>query len=163
MAAIAAGDYQGAAGTDLAPAHELLGGLSLGALDDYERARRHLERSYRLYRGAGDLRGAARSAIVRAQVDLTSGNRPGARGWLARAARLIDEIGPCVEEGYYRIAVMGCEVPDVVELEANRGCAARSRRPGRGGARARPGRGRRRGAGRIGHLRAAGLAPAWIP
>ncbi len=69
MAAIAAGDYQGAAtaldeavaaAPDLAPAHELLGGLSLGALDDYERARRHLERSYRLYRGAGDLRGAAR-------------------------------------------------------------------------------------------------------
>jgi len=31
---------------------------------------------------------------------------------------VIDDIGPCVERGYYRIAMMGREVPDVTELEA---------------------------------------------
>jgi len=97
----------------------MLGGLCLGVLDDYPRALRHLEISYRLYRQGADLRAAARAAIALAQVDATSGNGAGARGWLGRAKRLIDEIGPCVEEGYYRIAMMGCEVPDVSELEAS--------------------------------------------
>ena len=74
---------------DLAPAHELLGVLFFGALDDYSRARHHLERSYRLYRRASDLRGSVRSAIALAQVDATSGNRPGVQGWLARAGRWV--------------------------------------------------------------------------
>jgi len=97
----------------------MLGGLCLGVLDDYPRALRHFEISYRLYREHDDIAGAARAAIELAQVEATSGNGAGARGWLGRAKRLIDEIGPCVEEGYYRIAMMGCEVPDVTELEAN--------------------------------------------
>jgi DNA-binding CsgD family transcriptional regulator/tetratricopeptide (TPR) repeat protein len=126
--ALAMGDFRGAASAleevvsvapDQARAHEMLGGLSLGVLDDYPRARRHIEVSYRLYREAGNLAAAARAAIELAQVESTSGNDPGARGWLARAKRLIDEIGPCVEEGYYRIAMMGCEVPDVTMLEAS--------------------------------------------
>ena len=91
LAAIAAGNFRGAAtaveeaisaAPDLASAHELLGGLSFGALDDYARARRHLEVSYRIYRGAGDLHAAARCAISLAQLDVTSGNTPGlAAGW----------------------------------------------------------------------------------
>jgi DNA-binding CsgD family transcriptional regulator len=126
------GDFRGAAMAleeavsatpDLAIAHEMLGGLSLGVLDDYPRALQHLEISYRLYRESGDLAAAARAAIELAQVEATSGNSAGARGWLGRAKRLIDDIGPCVEEGYYRIAVMGCEVPDVTELEASAGRA----------------------------------------
>lgn len=128
FAALSIGDFRGAAtaleqavstAPDLASAHEMLGGLSLGVLDDYPRALRHLEISYRLYREGGDLPAAARAAIALAQVDATSGNGAGARGWLGRAKRLIDDIGPCVEEGYYRIAMMGCEVPDVTELEAS--------------------------------------------
>jgi DNA-binding CsgD family transcriptional regulator/tetratricopeptide (TPR) repeat protein len=104
---------------DLAPAHELLGGLIICALDDHPRARRHLEHAYREYRRVGDLPGAARSAITLGQLDAIIGNQPGVRGWLARAKRLLAEIGPCVEEGYYRIARLGCEVPDVAELEAS--------------------------------------------
>lgn len=127
-AAIAAYDFGGAAAIlqelvsttpDLCAAHELLGGLSLGALDDYPRARHHLEIAYRLHRTAGDPRAAGRLAVLLGQVELTAGNQPGARGWLGRARRLIEEVGPCPEEGYLRIAVMGCEVPDVTELEAN--------------------------------------------
>jgi DNA-binding CsgD family transcriptional regulator len=127
-AAVAACDFRGAvasleelvtAAPDLAAARELLGGLCLGALDDYPRARHHLEVAYRLHRGAGDARAAARLAVLLAQVELTAGNGPGARGWLGRARRLIEEVGPCLEEGYLRIAVMGCDVADVAELEAN--------------------------------------------
>jgi len=128
LAALALGDYRAAAERldeviaatpDLAHAQEMLGGLALGVLDDYPRALRHLEISYRLYREAGEFAAASRAAIALAQVESASGNVSGARGWLARAKRLIDEIGPCVEEGYYRIAMMGCEIPDVVELEAS--------------------------------------------
>jgi DNA-binding CsgD family transcriptional regulator/tetratricopeptide (TPR) repeat protein len=126
FAALMAGDIGGAVSAveravaeapGAAVAHELLGGLAFGALDDYPRARRHVETAYRAYRDAGDLRGAARCAIVLAQIEGTAGNLPGTRGWLSRAKRLIDEVGACVEEGYYRIALVGCEVPDVVELE----------------------------------------------
>lgn len=128
MAALAMRDYRSAAKMldevvsarpDLARAHEMLGGLAVGVLDDYPRALRHLEISYRLYREAGDFAAASRAAIALAQVEVAGGHGSSARGWLARAKRLIDEIGPCVEEGYYRIAMMGCEVPDVVELEAS--------------------------------------------
>jgi hypothetical protein len=126
LAAVMAGDIAGAVTADeaavvddpgLAPAHELLGSICFGALDDYPRARRHLEIAYRRNREAGDLRAAARCAIGLAQVEATEGNLPGTRGWLSRAKRLIDAVGPCVEEGYYRIALVGCEVPNVVELE----------------------------------------------
>jgi DNA-binding CsgD family transcriptional regulator/Tfp pilus assembly protein PilF len=132
LAALAIGDFRGAAkvleevvtvAPDLALAHEMLGGLSLGVLDDYPQARRHFETAYRLHRKAGDLAAATRAAIAVAQVESTSGNRSGARGWLSRAKRLIEQIGPCVEEGYYRIAMMGCEVPDVSELQASAGRA----------------------------------------
>lgn len=120
------GNFSGAAATlaevvmvapELAMAHEMLGGLSLGALDDYPMARRHLGIAYRLHRNGGDLHSAARCSTVLAQVEATSGNRSESNGWLSRTKRLIDEIGPCVEEGFYRIALMGCEVADVSQLE----------------------------------------------
>ena len=117
--AVAAADQAVAAVPGLAPAHYLLGVLAYGALDDYPRGQRHLELAYRLFREAGDLRAAARAAIALGQLDATRNNLPGAQGWLGRAKRLIEEVGPCVEEGYYRVAMVGCEVPDVSELEAS--------------------------------------------
>ncbi|MBO0705110.1 MAG: hypothetical protein J2P39_07310, partial [Candidatus Dormibacteraeota bacterium] len=59
FAAIASGDFVAAAAAlhdavtaepELAPCHELLGGVAFGALDDFARARRHLSTAYRLYR-----------------------------------------------------------------------------------------------------------------
>jgi tetratricopeptide (TPR) repeat protein len=94
FAALAGGDITGAvaaleeavtAEPELAPPHELLGRLSCGALDDYDRARRHLAIACRLYRGSGDLRTAAGTAVGLAQVDLLAGDGPGSRGWLGRA------------------------------------------------------------------------------
>ena len=119
QAAVSAAEQAVAAVPNLAPAHYLLGILTYGALDDYSGAERHFEVGYRLFREAGDLRGAARAAIALGQLDATRNNMPAARGWLGRAKRLIDEVGNCVEEGYYRVAMVGCEVPNVSELEAS--------------------------------------------
>jgi DNA-binding CsgD family transcriptional regulator/tetratricopeptide (TPR) repeat protein len=128
LACLAVGDVQGAVAAleetvaampELAGAHVLLGGLFFGALDDYPRARRSFEFAYRLQRESGDLPAAVRCAIALAMVEGAENSEPGRRGWLGRARRLLDEIGPCVEEGYYRVAMMGCEIPDVTELEAN--------------------------------------------
>ena len=118
-AAVAAAEQAVAAQPDQAQAHYLLGGLSMGALDDYLRAQFHLELSYRLFRKAGDLRGAARAAIILCEVEATRNNMPAARGWLRRAKRMIDEVGPCVEEGYYLVAMVGCDVHNVSELETS--------------------------------------------
>ena len=61
---LAVGDVQGAVAAledavaripEFAEAHRLLGGLYLGSLDDYPRARRHLETALRLHRESGDL------------------------------------------------------------------------------------------------------------
>ena len=126
FARLMAGDVIGAAEAcqaavdsvpDSAPAHELLGNISVGALDDYPRASRHFEAAYRIFRRQGDVRAAARMAIRLANVAETAGNAPGTSGWLNRARRLIDEAGPCVEEGYYCVAIVGCDVPDVAQLE----------------------------------------------
>lgn len=117
--AVAAAEQAVAVAPELALAHKLLGGLAMGALDDYARAQDHLELSYRLSRRSGDLRAAARAAISLGQLEATRNNLPAARGWLSRAKRLIDEVGHCVEEGYYRVALVGCDVHDVSELEAS--------------------------------------------
>src|SRR5215472_46174 len=102
-----------------AEAHRLLGGLYLGSLDDYPRARRHFEIALRLDRESGDLQTAVRCAIMLSVVEAAAGNEPGRDDWLGCARRMLDEIGPGVEEGYYRLARRGFEVPDAVQLEAN--------------------------------------------
>jgi len=125
---LAAGDVRGAivaledvvaSVPEYAEAHRLLGGLCFGALDDYPRARRHLEIAYRLHRGSSDLRGAVGCGVSLAMVEAAANREPRRLGWLAHARRLLDRVGPCVEEGYHRVARMGCEVPDVAELEAS--------------------------------------------
>lgn len=124
--ALMVGDVKGAAEAaqravdedpDSPAAHELLGTLCASALDDYDRARSHFEASYRHFRRLRKMRDAARLAIRLAVLEDTAGNETVMRGWLSRARRLIDEVGHCVEEGYYWIALVGCSVPDVGELE----------------------------------------------
>jgi tetratricopeptide (TPR) repeat protein len=108
---------------DFAEAHRLLGGLYVGSLDDYPRARHHFEIALHLHRESGDLVTAVRCAVMLSMVEAAEGDEPGRAGWLACARRLLDEVGPCVEEGYYRVARRGFEVPDVAELEANAAAA----------------------------------------
>src|SRR5215467_7764379 len=108
---------------EFAEAHQLLGGLYIGSRDDYPRARRHYETALRLHRASGGVLLAVRCAVMLSMVEGADGNEPGRDDWLGLARRLLDEVGPCVEEGYYRVARRGFEVPDVTELEANAAAA----------------------------------------
>jgi tetratricopeptide (TPR) repeat protein len=108
---------------EFAEAHQLLGGLCLGSLDDYGRAREHFEIALRLHRERGDVRTAARCAIVLSVVEATDDREAARSEWLDRARGMLDELGPCVEEGYYRIARRGFEVLDVTALEVDAAAA----------------------------------------
>ena len=69
-------------------------GDSLGCLDA-------LERSYAAFIKAGDNRGAALVALMlRHQLANVIGDMPAARGWLQRAASLLDDIPECAVHGY---------------------------------------------------------------
>jgi DNA-binding CsgD family transcriptional regulator len=123
FAAAARGDLRGAREAieatldpDNAMAHEVLCGLCL-ALEDIHACRRHGEAAYRLYKEAGNLPRASWAAVRLAQLADFFGHDSARRGWMARAARLLAEAGPCVEQGYYELARVGCEIADVVELE----------------------------------------------
>jgi DNA-binding CsgD family transcriptional regulator/Tfp pilus assembly protein PilF len=107
---------------ETATAHEQLARLC-SALEDLEAARSHGERAYRMYKEAGDPRRAGAAAVMVAQIHMFSGNEAMIRGWLSRAARLLEGVGPCPELGYYQLAWVGCEVRDVLQLERNAAAA----------------------------------------
>ncbi|MEA2900520.1 MAG: hypothetical protein QOH36_407, partial [Actinomycetota bacterium] len=46
-------------------------------------------------------------------------NRAAARGWFARARRLLEGQGPCVEQGWVAVTSIGCVVADAATLEAD--------------------------------------------
>jgi ATP/maltotriose-dependent transcriptional regulator MalT len=59
-------------------------------------------RAYALHREAGDLCAAARNALWLAMGHVSAfGSLAVASGWLQRAERLLDEVGPCVERGWF--------------------------------------------------------------
>jgi DNA-binding CsgD family transcriptional regulator len=93
----------------------------LGALyyldDRFVDARRRWEEAFRRFRADGEPRSAVRVAVDLADLHASVfGNAATANGWLARARRLLERVGPCVEWGYYELAVIACERPDVDEL-----------------------------------------------
>lgn len=74
----------------------------LGRDDEYVRA---LERAHQTYLDAGRMRSAARCAFWIGHNLLFRGETAPARGWFARAERLLDrEEQDCVEQGYVLIA-----------------------------------------------------------
>lgn len=96
----------------------------LYADDQLEEARATLEQAFTALRQAGDLRGAAMAAARLGEIHAGSlGNEALGRGWMARARRLLDEVGPCVEWGYWELARLACDRPDIDDLE---GSAARA-------------------------------------
>lgn len=70
-------------------------------LEDGVAALQARERAYRLYKDAGDRRGAARMAIWLANdfMDLR-GEEAVAQGWLGRAARILEDLDPAPEHGW---------------------------------------------------------------
>ncbi|MGZ6897088.1 MAG: LuxR C-terminal-related transcriptional regulator [Acidimicrobiia bacterium] len=103
-------------GTDPLRDPLLEGGL-LYADDRFDEARAVWEAAFARARDAGEDRLAAQLAI--ALVDLHTsvlGNRAAGNGWRARAQRVLDGLGPCVEWGYYELAEIACGRLDVDEL-----------------------------------------------
>jgi DNA-binding NarL/FixJ family response regulator len=93
--------------------------MSAYADDRFDDVRAASEAAFAAAKSAGDRRTAARTAI--ALVDLHAsvlGNVAAGNGWRARAARLLRDAGPCVEQGHYELALIACERPDVEELAA---------------------------------------------
>jgi DNA-binding NarL/FixJ family response regulator len=63
-----------------------------------------LARAHRSFLNAGEPQRAARCAIWLCLTTMYSGEMAQANGWLARASRLLDSQGECVEQGYLQLA-----------------------------------------------------------
>jgi DNA-binding CsgD family transcriptional regulator len=97
-------------------AHLLLAGLAYGD-DRLEDTRVEYEHAFRGFDATGDRCGAARAAMLLAELHWGSlGNPAAGRGWLERSRRLLDLVGPCVEWGYWELARLACDRPDVDDL-----------------------------------------------
>ncbi|MCA1841943.1 MAG: AAA family ATPase, partial [Actinobacteria bacterium] len=125
--AMGAGDAAGAiaaltaalAIADIPAAHQFLGGLYY-ATEDLPGCRQHWEAAFRGFRDAGDLRGAAKSALDLGILHYSGfGHEVVGHGWLGRARRLVEQIGRCVELGYLELALVACDIRDAGALEAS--------------------------------------------
>src|SRR6187549_905938 len=86
--------------------------------DRMDEARAQWETAFRALREAGATAAAARVATLLGELHWGGlGNASIGRGWLERARRLLDEAGPCVEWGYWELARLACDRPDVLALE----------------------------------------------
>lgn len=68
---------------------------------------------------SGDRRRAALACVELGQTyEHALGNLTAARAWFMRAARLLEDEPPCLEQGWVAIAAMGCDVEDPAALLA---------------------------------------------
>lgn len=88
-------------------------------LEEPEAGQRHGETAYRLFREQGNPAQAVAAAITLVHISEWLGNEAAVNGWIARAQRLLDEVGECVERGHLAIARIGCEVHDAGALQAS--------------------------------------------
>lgn len=90
---------------------------ALYADDQLDDARELLEQAFVELRDAGDGRAAALVAARLGEIHAGSlGNEAVGRGWLERGRRLLETAGPCVEWGYWELARIACDRPDVDDL-----------------------------------------------
>jgi DNA-binding NarL/FixJ family response regulator len=116
---------QALAAEDCPEPHELLGAIA-HADDRMDVTSREWAAAVAGYRHHGRLRDAARVAIRLSELHWSIlGNPAAGRGWLERARRFLEEVGPCVEWGYLELAMIACDRPDVDDLLAS---AERARR-----------------------------------
>lgn len=103
----------GDATRQLEAADEALGRFDLDAVVA------HLSAAIRSFTAAGEPRQAA-MACVRLGDALANGmgNLTAGRAWFTRAARLVADEDPCLEQGWVAVAAMGCDVGDPDELLA---------------------------------------------
>ncbi|MGH9049670.1 MAG: LuxR C-terminal-related transcriptional regulator [Acidimicrobiia bacterium] len=88
--------------------------------DRFTEASRDWELAFRGFRERGDRGQAVRVALGLAELHAgTLGNEAAGRGWLERARRLLEQHGACVEWGWFELAFMACDRPDIDELHAS--------------------------------------------
>ena len=88
--------------------------------DRFAEASRDWELAFRGFRERGDRAEAVRVALGLAELHAcTLGNESVGRGWLERARRLLDQLGSCVEWGWFELAFMACDRPNVDELQTS--------------------------------------------
>jgi len=106
------------------PEDRLLLGSMAYVATDYAEAEAQLERAYRGFQARAAPRRAAMTAAAlgRLYFDGLEDQVLG-RAWLARALRLLEHEGPCVEQGYAVLGLMGASVASAEELDANAGIA----------------------------------------
>ena len=87
---------------------------------DGDAAATHLSAAIRTFTAAGDNRQAALASARLGDVFANAiGNQTAARAWFRRAARMLENEPPCIEQGWVAVAAMGCDVDDPAELLAN--------------------------------------------
>jgi len=91
---------------------------AIGYMDDrLDDACRDWEAAFQGFRERGEFERAARAAMGLAELHVGSlGHEAAGQGWLGRARRLLDRVGPCVEHGWFEIALMACTRPNVDDL-----------------------------------------------
>lgn len=88
---------------DSPAAHDGLG-ITLWWLNEIEAAHQHRTTAYIQYKNRQEFRPAALIAawLAREQVFLHN-NVSAMKGWFARAERLLNQVGPCAEQGWYLV------------------------------------------------------------
>lgn len=95
-------------------------GMAAYAEDRYAEACHAWEAAFRSLVRDGIHARAARVATMLAELCWDGlGKQATGRGWLERARRLLDDIGPCVEWGYWELARLACDRTDVEALAAS--------------------------------------------
>jgi len=80
---------------------------------EVDAAAMHLSGAIRGFTTAGDPRRAALACVQLGNLfALVMGNQTAARAWFVRAARLVEDEPPCVEQGWVAVAALGCDVDD---------------------------------------------------
>jgi DNA-binding CsgD family transcriptional regulator len=99
------------------PTAHFVRGMALFADDRLDDTRRDWEAAFEGFRKRGEYASAARAAMGLAELHVSAfGNDAAGQGWLGRARRLLDRVGPCVERGWFEVALMACTRPDVDDL-----------------------------------------------
>src|SRR3989442_11295549 len=102
------------------PEDRLLLGRMAYLATDYVAAQSQLERAYRAFQMRGLPRRAAIAATALGYLHFDGlEDQVVGRGWFARALRLLEHEGPCVEKGHAVLGLMGASVASAEELEPN--------------------------------------------